>query len=142
MVGDQWRLLDFCERAKMRYLGHIVGAGGLVVDVITGMVHGTRKRGRQRTRILDSVVKATGRSLPNLVATARDRGAWRRLIGGHRRSEHGLICNTTTRTRDRAINRRADNCCKNEEEWDQTIQPMKACKVGVLRTLFVLVHQV
>ena len=50
--------------------------------LVLGKIEGTRRRGRQRTRWLDSVLEATNMSLTKLQEAVEDRSACRALVHG------------------------------------------------------------
>ena len=50
--------------------------------LMLGKGEGKRRRGRQRTRWLDSVIKATNMNVAQLWEAVEDRKAWRALVHG------------------------------------------------------------
>ena len=78
-VRPQTRLLDRIRKNQLTYFGHAIRAGGLEAAIMLGKISGKRRRGRQRTRWIDGLLRSAGRPLGLLVDTARDRYAWRRL---------------------------------------------------------------
>ena len=50
--------------------------------LMLGKWEGKRRRGRQRTRWLDSVIEATNMNLTKLQEAVEDRRAWRALVHG------------------------------------------------------------
>ena len=65
---------------KLSYFGHVLRANGMERDIMMGKVAGQRRRGRQRTRWLDGVTSAMGKSLGELKERMRCRVGWRRDI--------------------------------------------------------------
>ena len=55
---------------------------GHILKLMLGKCEGKRKRGRQRTRWLDSVIKVTNMNLTQLWEAVEDRRAWRALVHG------------------------------------------------------------
>ena len=58
--------------------------------LVLGKMEGTRRRGRQRMRWLDSVLEATNMSLAKLREAVEDRSAWRALVYGVTKSRTRL----------------------------------------------------
>ena len=76
-IDTKWRLLDHIDQLKLRYFGHIVRAAKTEYDLMSGMVFGKRKRGRQKTRVTDGIVVLTEMKLTEAITAARDRDKWR-----------------------------------------------------------------
>lgn len=75
---DQTILEVVCQQA-LSYFGHVMRAQGLEKEIMLGKVEGHRRRGRQRMRWLDGVVRATNLTLGELRGMCADRGEWRRF---------------------------------------------------------------
>ena len=69
-IGGNWRLLDHCDRLKLRYFGHMIRAEGFEFNLLTAMVEGRRKQGRQKTRLVDGVMRLTGLLVVEVVRAA------------------------------------------------------------------------
>ena len=63
--------------------------------LMLGKMEGTRRRRRQRTRWLDSVLEAISMSLAKLREAVKDRRAWRALVHGVTKSRTRLNDNNT-----------------------------------------------
>ena len=73
-------LLGLVRKQQLSYFGHVVRAEGMEKELVMGKVEGSRRRGRQRTRWLDSMTKMVGLSLGDMVRITEDRVQWRRLV--------------------------------------------------------------
>ena len=49
-------------------------------DLLTGMVFGKRSRGRQKTRMTNTIKEQLGLTMSEAIATAQDREKWRRTL--------------------------------------------------------------
>ena len=79
-IGNKWRLLEHIDQLKLRYFGHVVRAAKTEYDLMSGMVFGKRRRGRQKTRVTDGVVTLTDMTLSKAIAAARDRVKWKKIV--------------------------------------------------------------
>ena len=79
-LGITTSLVNRIRRNKLIYFGHIMRSNSLEKDMIVAMGEGQRKRGRPRSRWLDSIEEDTGMSLQELTETTRDRTEWRRKV--------------------------------------------------------------
>ena len=75
-AGTESELLSHIKSRKLRYFGHIMRLphDNIEGSVMTGLVEGTRNRGRPRTCWIDNIVAWTDQSGANLLRIARDRG--------------------------------------------------------------------
>ena len=87
LAGTESELLSHIKSRKLRYLRHIMRLphDNIEGSVMTGLVEGTRNRGRPRTCWIDNIVAWTDQSGANLLYIARDRGRWSALT--HPRSQ-------------------------------------------------------
>ena len=69
-------------KLRLTYFGHVMRAEGMEKQVMVGKTEGGRRRGRQRMRWLDGVMKETGKDLTNLKNLVVDRTHWRTFIHG------------------------------------------------------------
>ena len=70
-------------KLRLQYFGHLMRReDSLEKTLILGKSEGKRRRGRQRMRWLDSVIKATNINLTQLGEAVEDRRAWRALVPG------------------------------------------------------------
>ena len=85
-MGTTWRracysLYSVVAR-KLRYFGHIMRKedDSLEKCIITGMVEGTRGRGRPRRAWSDDFKEWTNLSTEEMLQLTKDRSAWRSLV--------------------------------------------------------------
>ena len=64
-------------RLKLQYFGHLIRrADSLDKTLMLGKIEGRRRRGRQRTRWLDSITDSVDMSLSKFREVVKDREAW------------------------------------------------------------------
>ena len=70
-------------KLRLQSFGHLMRReDSLENTLMLGKCEGKRRRGRQRTRWLDSVTKTTNMNLTKLREAVEDRRAWRTLVPG------------------------------------------------------------
>lgn len=79
-IQPKCHLLQHMDGHKLRYFGHVVRAERMEYDILTGATYGTRRIGRQRSRITDGVEQLMGLRLKDAVRQAMDRESWRRFV--------------------------------------------------------------
>ncbi|CAI5767838.1 Hypothetical predicted protein [Podarcis lilfordi] len=78
-------------KLRLQYFGHLMRReDSLEKTLMLGKMEGTRRRGRQRTRWLDSVFEVTSMRLTKLREAVEDRGAWCALVHGVTKSRTRL----------------------------------------------------
>jgi hypothetical protein len=67
-------------KQQLSYFGHVMRANSLETSVMLGKVSGKRRRGRQRTRWLDTITTTMNMPIAELKEAVKDRKAWRTTI--------------------------------------------------------------
>ena len=70
-------------KLKLQYLGHLIRrADSLEKTLMMGKIEGRRRRGQQRMRWLDGIIKSTDRRLSKLWEMVKGREAWHATAHG------------------------------------------------------------
>lgn len=82
MAGEQRRLMSEIRGRQLQFVGHVMRRDELENTVLTGMVEGTRDRGRQREKYLDWMRKhlQAGMNIAQVLQRTRDREMWRVMV--------------------------------------------------------------
>ena len=76
---------------KCQYFDHVMQrASSLEKTLMLGKIEGRRRRGRQRTRWLDSITDSVNMNLNKLWEIVEDRGAWHAAVHGIEKSQTQL----------------------------------------------------
>ena len=79
-------------KLRLQYFGHLTRReDSLEKTLMLGKCEGKRRRGRQRTRWVDSVVEATNMNLTQLQEAVEDRRAGRSLVHGVTKSHPPMM---------------------------------------------------
>ena len=81
-AGVERCLMKRVRRRQLKFLGHIVRAGELESDCLLGRIDGTRARGRQRIKYMDSILGFLdgGHTTTSVLRLARERRDWRSMV--------------------------------------------------------------
>ena len=78
-------------KLKLQYFGHLMQrADSLEKTQTLGKIEGSRRRGQQRKRWLDSITDSTDMNLGKLWEIVKDRGAWHAAVHGVTKSQTQL----------------------------------------------------
>ena len=84
-------------KLKLQYFSHLMGrADSLEKTLMLGKTEGTRRRGQQRMRWLDSIIDSMGMNLSKLQEIVKDRGACHAAVHGVSKSQTQVSDWTTT----------------------------------------------
>ena len=87
-ISPKYSLEGLMLRLKFKYFGHLMQrADSLEKNLMLGKIEGRRRRGWQRTRQLDAIIKSMNVSLSKLWEMVKDREAWLLCPWGHKESD-------------------------------------------------------
>ena len=78
-------------KLKLEYFGHLMPtANSLEKTLMLGKIEGRRKRGQQRMRWLDDIIRAMDMNLGKLQEMVREREVWHAAVHGVAKSQTQL----------------------------------------------------
>ena len=82
-IGTKKCLLDFINSQALSYFGHVARSdtNSLEKTVMQGLIEGSRRPGRPKSRYIDRIKKITGKPLPVVYGLVTDRKKWRAIRG-------------------------------------------------------------
>ena len=78
-IGEYKGLVNQIDQ-KLQFIGHIMRHRCIENDLLTGMVFGKRSRGRQKTRLTNTVNERLGLTITEAITTAQGRDKWRTIV--------------------------------------------------------------
>ena len=82
-ISPDCSLVGLMLKLKLQYFGHLIQrADSFEKTLMLGKIEGRRKRGRQKTRLLDGITDSVDMCLVRLQQLVMDRKAWRAAVHG------------------------------------------------------------
>ena len=79
-IGETKGLVNEIEQQKLHFMGHIMRHRCIENDLLIGMVFGKRSRGRQKTRMTNTIKEKLGLTMSDAIATAQDREKRKNIV--------------------------------------------------------------
>ena len=82
-ISPEFSLEGLMFKLKLQSFGHLIRRGdSFEKTLMLGKIEGRRKRGRQKTRLLDGITDSVDMCLVRLQQLVMDRKAWRAAVHG------------------------------------------------------------
>ena len=100
-INPEYSLEGLTLKLKPQYLGHLMWtANSLEKTLMLGKIEGRRRRGWQRMRWLDGIIRQNGHEFCKFWEIVKDRRAWRAAVYSVRKSQTQFSNWTTMAMRD------------------------------------------
>ena len=73
-------MVNDIEQQKLQFMEHIMRHRSIENDLLTGMVFGKRSRGRQKTRMTNTIKEKLGLTMTGAIRTAQNREKWKNIV--------------------------------------------------------------
>ena len=82
MVDERRQMMGAVRGRQLEFFGHVMRREGLENLMVTGMVEGSRGRGRPRMKYMDGLVKMVPGEMTRgqFIRATQDRGEWRSMV--------------------------------------------------------------
>ena len=90
-ISPEYSLEGLMLKLKLQSFGHLMRrADSLEKTLMLGKIEGRKRRGLQRMRLLDGIIKSMDMSLSEFREMVKDREAWRAAVHGVSKNQRWL----------------------------------------------------